>query len=383
MEDGIGAKHHDPHSLAGMHGQEYRSDVPDVPRRRVSKRKEPKIGDVAALARVSIGTVSNVMTSRRWVHPNLVERVREAMQQLGYVRHAGASQLRSRRTTVIGAIVPDLPDTFCATFVARVEELARASGYRTLVAGSGEDPEEELAQVQALATWRPAGVLLIPTDDQFRGVQFLASAGIPVVAVDRVIDDMSVDSIGIDNAAASGQGAAHLAALGHKHVLVISSLLSHNVRERVAGARSALAGNTLVEVIEVVKGLEAVVGAVVRRLSRPPLPTAIMAVTHQATLASVHALQRCGLVVPREISLVGFDDNQWMPVMNPALTAVRQPVEALAVGAWQQLAARLRGDRAPPVRIRLAGTLELRNSAGPPRTRAGASPRALARNADR
>ena len=346
---------------------------------RQSQGAQPKIRDVAARARVSPGTVSNVLTGRRRVDPELAQRVRAAVDELGYVRHAAASQLRSRRTTVIGAVVPDLPDSFCATFVGKVEELARAAGYRTLVAGSGEDADEELAQVQALAAWRPAGVLIIPTDDRFRGGRFLAEAGIPVVAVDRVRDRMAVDSIGIDNAAEASRAAVHLANLGHKRVLVVaSSLALHNISERAAGARAALAGRAIVEVVEGVGSethVPALTEVVWKRLGRRPLPTALLALTNQATLGAVLALQRRGMVVPRDISLVGFDDNEWMKIMHPAISAVRQPVEALARSAWARLVARLHGDVAPPVHLRLPGSLELRDSTGaPPGGRKGARP---------
>jgi LacI family transcriptional regulator len=326
----------------------------------------PKIGDVAARARVSPGTVSNVLTGRRRVDPELAERVRAAVDELGYVRHEAASQLRSSRTTVIGAVVPDLPDSFCATFVGKVEELARASGYRTLVAGSGEDADEELAQVQALAAWRPAGVLIIPTDDRFRGGKFLATAGIPVVAVDRVKDGMTVDSIGLDNALEGARAAAHLADLGHKRILVVASTLSlHNIGQRAVGAKAALEGRAEVEVIQGIDGephVASIAAAVSRRLDRRPLPTAVLALTNQATLGAVRAVKERGLEIPWDVSLVGFDDNEWMQMMSPALTAVRQPVEALARSAWSRLVARLRGDAAPPVHLRLAGSLELRGS---------------------
>ena len=276
---------------------------------------------MAARAGVSPGTVSNVLTGRRRVDPALAERVRAAVEDLGYMRHAAASLLRSSRTTVIGAVVPDLPDTFCATFVGKIEELARAHGYRTLVAGSGEDPEEELAQVQALAAWRPAGVLIIPTDDRFRAGQFLAAAGIPVVAVDRVTDAMPVDSIGIDNAAEAGRAAAHLADLGHKRVLVVaSSLALNNISQRAAGACSALAGRAAVEVVQGIEGEPygpAIAEAVSQRLGRRPLPTALLALTGHATLGAVLALQQRGLVVPRDVSLIGFDDNEWMKIDAP------------------------------------------------------------------
>jgi len=337
-----------------------------VPARR-PRGARPKIGDVAARARVSPGTVSNVLTGRRRVDPALAERVRAAVEALGYVTHAAASQLRSRRTTVIGVVVPDLPNTFCATFVGKVEELARAEGYRTLVAGSGEDADEELAQVQALSAWRPAGVLIIPTDDRFRAREILAAAGVPVVAVDRVTDQMPVDSVGIDNAAEARRAAAHLLALGHRRVLVIaSSLALSNIRDRVAGARAALAGRATVEVVEGGPHVPSIAEAVGHRLERRPVPTAMLALTNKATLGALVALDRAGLTVPGDVSLIGFDDNEWMKAMHPAISAVRQPVEALARRAWDQLQARLGGDRARPASARLGCSLELRDSTAPP-----------------
>ena len=106
-----------------------------------------------------------------------------------------------------------------------------------------------------------------------------------------------------------------------------------------------------------------------QRLGRRPLPTALLALTGHATLGAVLALQQRGLVVPRDVSLIGFDDNEWMKIMHPAISAVRQPVEALARSAWDQLASRLRGERMPRARVRLACSLELRESAVAPARR--------------
>lgn len=329
--------------------------------------RRPKISDVAARARVSPATVSNYFTGKRNLAPELAARVRAAVEELGYVAHAAASQLRSKRPQVIGVVVHDLPNPYCATFVGTVEELARAQGYRTLVAGSGESPEEELAQVQALAAWQPAGVLIIPTDDRFRSLEVLAANRIPVVAVDRVTAAMKVDSIAIDNAGEGARAAAHLAQLGHRRVLVIASTLKlDNMRERVAGVKAALGPGARVEVLEGGAFVPLIAGAVHERLGRRPLPTALLALTNRATLASTIALHRRGLVVPRDLSLVGFDDHEWMTVMQPGLTAIRQPIEELGRRAWDQLLARLRGDRSPPVSVRLACSLEVRGSCAPP-----------------
>jgi LacI family transcriptional regulator len=182
-----------------------------------------------------------------------------------------------------------------------------------------------------------------------------------------VTDEMAVDSIGIDNAAEAGRAAAHLLSLGHKRLLVIaSSLALSNIRERVAGIRAAVAGRAAVEVIEGGPHVPAIAEAVTHRLERSPMPTALLALTNKATLGALVALERRGLLVPRDASLLGFDDNEWMKAMHPAVTAVRQPVEALARRAWDQLVARLRGDRSPPVHVRLGCSLELRASTGPP-----------------
>jgi len=181
---------------------------------------------------------------------------------------------------------------------------------------------------------------------------------------------MPVDAIGIDNAAEAGRAAAHLAELGHKRVLVVaSSLALHNICERAAGARAALEGRATVEVVgggESEMHAAALTEVVLKRLGRRPLPTAVLALTNQATLGAVQALQRRGLVIPRDVSLVGFDDNEWMQVMLPGISAVRQPVEALASKAWARLVARMHGDAAPPVHLRLSGSLEMRNSSGAP-----------------
>lgn len=137
-------------------------------------------------------------------------------------------------------------------------------------------------------------------------------------------------------------------------------------RRTVRSAIAAAYGTQDPEVIEVGPQLRQVAPALFERLGRRPLPTAIFALTSIATLGSLMALSQRGLAVPEEVSLMGFDDYEWMQVVHPAISAVRQPVAELARAAWQRLVARLAGDTAPPERVRLACSLELRSSTAAP-----------------
>ena len=330
------------------------------------RSRRPNIHDVAARAGVSAGTVSNVLTGRRAVVPALSARVRAAVAKLGYVTDGAASHLRSSQSTVVGVLVPDLTNRFFASFVGLVECLVRADGYRVLVASSGVDGAMEAAELRALTAWKPAGLIVIPCEDRFASRAVLARTGIPVVVADRFDEHSACDAVGTDNADAVSQATAHLLELRHRRVLVVASTLDlHNVRQRVAGARAAFAARARAgapEVIEVGSGLEPAAEALLARLGRAPAPTAIVALTNTATLAALKALSRRGLRVPEDISLVGFDDDDWMEVVRPAITAVRQPMADLARTAWRRLRERLAGDRSRSVRVQLPCTLVLRDS---------------------
>ncbi len=332
---------------------------------RERRSRRPNIHDVAARARVSAGTVSNVLTGRRAVVPEVAQRVRAAVAKLGYVTDIAASHLRSSQSTVVGVLVPDLTNRFFATFVGLVEGLVRADGYRVLVASSGLDGAMEAAELRALTAWKPAGLIVIPCEDRFESRAVLTGTRIPVVVADRFGEQPACDAVGVDNADAVSRAAAHLIELGHRRVLVVASTLDlHNVRQRVIGARAAFAGtrSAAPEVLEVGSGLEQASEALFARLGRANAPSAIIALTNTSTLAALKALSRRKLRVPRDVSLVGFDDDDWMEVVRPGITAVRQPLADMARTAWSRLRERLAGDASRSVRVQLPCTLVLRDS---------------------
>jgi LacI family transcriptional regulator len=342
--------------------------------------RRPTIHDVARTAAVSPATVSNVLTGRRHVDPELTSRVRASIEALGYRRDVAASALRSSQRTVVGAILPELGNPFFAELVDRLEREARLAGRRLLVATSGGDPAEEERQVAAITAWRPAGIIAVPCDGTFAARTALEHEGIPFVVIDRPLDDGGqVDTIAVDNFTAACEGTQRVLEFGHRQILVVvSSTAIGNIRERLAGIDTAIAdvAGARAEVIEAGNDVAVIAQALAARLGRQPRPTAIFTLNNVLTLGTLKALAARALAIPDDISLLGFDDYDWMEVYRPPLCAIRQPVAEMAHAAWQRLAA-LTG--AAPMEgastlchVRLPCTLAWRGSVARPRTTASA-----------
>jgi LacI family transcriptional regulator len=340
---------------------------------------------VAHAAAVSAGTVSNVLTGRRNVDPTIRERVLAAVDALGYRPDVAASSLRSTARSVVGALVPELTNPFFACLVDRLEREARAVGKRLLVAASGGDPAEEEREIAALTAWRLAGAIVVPCDGRFAARRLLEREGVPFVVVDRPLEEGEpVDTVAVDNLAAAAEGARRLLELGHRHILAItSSLALGNMRERLAGieAEAGTVAGAEVETLEAGFEPEAINAAIAARLAQAPLPTAVFALNNVLTLGALRATAAADLTVPGDLSLLGFDDYDWMEVFRPPLSAVSQPVADLAHAAWRRLAERIgpAADEAAglaPCHLRLACRLMWRGSvAEPPEVHIGRSPR--------
>ena len=336
-------------------------------------RAVPTIRDVARLAGVSPATVSNVLGQRKPVDPVLAERVRHAAAELGYRVHRAASQLRSGRAKVVAALVPSLENPFFNALIAALERCAGAEDYEIIVGSSGEQEAVEESRLAALLSWRPAGVIIVPCRDAFASRHLLAAERVPFVVVDRVADDAPDDCVTIDNAAAAASAAQHLVALGHNDILVAASTLAlTNIRER-CGAIAEVIGRVpggRVEVLELGSAFDIAAERMEARMSSGPLPGAAIAVSNYTTLALLAAFARFGTRVPDDVSLIGFDDYAWMRAYRPPITAVRQPIDAIAAEAWRSLAMRIQRSDTPRRRIELSTQLEIRQSTRPAGTAA-------------
>jgi LacI family transcriptional regulator len=327
----------------------------------MSRTHSPSIRMVAARAKVSVATVSNVLNGKPSVSPGIVERVNQAVRELGYVVDIAASRLRSRKALLAGVVVPDLTNPMFATFVSTLEHAARGDGYDLVVVSARNSAAEEADRLQNIRAWRPAGMIVIPCDGAF-AERLPTGYAIPTVVADRIPDTPGFDLIAVDNGPAAGAIARHLDAQGYADCLVIGTRLSiSNVRERWEGAK-ANAKRMKLDMLEI--GFEEAEGLrlVHRRLSSGRRPPAIFCLDHGTSLLVYRLLGEMGIAVPRDVAFASFDEMEWMRLVSPGITAVRQPVEVMAEQSWSLLSRRLKGGAGKPVTRRLHCAIEIRGS---------------------
>jgi LacI family transcriptional regulator len=338
--------------------------------------RAPTIRDVALRAGVSVATASNVVNGNRPVGEASRRRVVEAIAALGYRLDRSASALRGSSTRLVGMVVPDITNVFFASLVHGVEALADSDGYDLLIVSSSEDAAKERRRIEALVARRIDGLIAVPaSDDSMAALKGETDARLPpAVLIDRGAGALGFDTVRADCDAGGYAAARHLVGLGHRDIAILTHAKRlENIESRIAGARRALAEAGLEGRERVIYGghdLESLRGAIELELHRPDRPTAIFALTNVCALASIKAARGLNLEIPGDMSIVGFDDFDWMFALRPYLTTVAQPVEDFASAAWRLLMLRLSDGQAKGVeRVELPCTLKVRESTGPARPR--------------
>lgn len=329
--------------------------------------RRPTMRDVAARAQVSFKTVSRVVNDETGVSPVLADRVRRAIDELGFHPDAGARSLRraDRRTSSVGLLLEDVSNPYSAAIQRAVEDVATPRGVIVFSGSVDEDPAREHALVRAFSARHADGLLLVPASDDQSYLAAAVRGGTAVVCVDREARGLALDSVITTNAAGAAEGVRHLAAGGHRRIAFLGDLPAIvTARQRYEGYLGALAGAGLtLDPALVVHGLREPAladGAVTALLSQPDPPTALFTAQNMVTVGAVRALRRVGR--EWDIAVVGFDDFPTADLLSPGVTVVAQDPTAVGRIAATLLFDRIAGDaRAPETRI-VATTLIRRGS---------------------
>lgn len=330
--------------------------------------------DVAALAGVSLKTVSRVVNREPGVSDDLRERVERAVERLDYTHNLTASNLRRShgRTGVVGALVQDVSNSFSVRLLRALEDAARERNCVVLAASIDEETERERALVADLVARRVDGLILMPstTDQSYLAAE--VRAGLPTVFVDRPPRGVECDSVVVDNRRGAREAVAHLLSYGHTRVAVLVDLTSiPTAAARLRGYEAAMkAAGVRPDPDLVVAGLrttEEARSALAAMMRRPDPPTAVFACRNILSIGAIRALRE--LDRSQEVALVGFDDFPLADLMTPSLTVVRQDVSEIGRRAAELLFSRIEGDPSPPRRIVAVPTLVVRGSGeiSPPR----------------
>jgi LacI family transcriptional regulator len=308
-------------------------------------RKAPTIKDVAALAGVAPGTVSNVLTGKKLVAEPLRKAVLEAIATLDYQRNHLASSLRFGRTKTIGIVVPDITNPFFSGLVKELELRALESGFQTLLMTSHEEVAEEKQRITALVSRQVDGLIIASSGDSIEPSPNSTINGVPTVLIDRAFAVEGFDTVSADNEEAAFTGTQHLIDLGHRRITFLATAPGlGNIVERVRGFRKAMDAAGLGTATVVYGGLtiESCRSALEQELRREDRPTAIFASAYIATLGAVKAIRAVDLAFPDDVSLLGFDGSDWMTVLRPYVSTIEQPLGDLSEACWEMLQRRMK-----------------------------------------
>lgn len=326
--------------------------------------------DVALAAGVSQSTTSRALSGEGYVASTVRERVLAAADSLGYVPHAMARSLRKQDSQTIGVLVSDLRNSFYADLAAGIAAHARREGYTMMLVDDQGSTEAEMDAARAFVATRVAGVIVTPLSGDVS--EYLRRQHIPVVEADRQFSGGSSDAVLIDNEGVARRMTDHLIDLGHRRIaLFIDETTWTTGGERAAGYRASLEGSGIPAdpalVIATGWDAEAARKSAIDILARRDHPTAIFAANNLLAEGVWRATNDLGLRIPDDVSIVSFDDSEWMSMVSPGITAVAQDAVALGEAAMDRLLDRLKDPSADPQMLVLDAQVRPRGSTAAPR----------------
>jgi LacI family transcriptional regulator len=327
--------------------------------------------EVAALAGVSLKTVSRVINAEPAVSARLRSRVEAAIERLDYRHNLTASTLRRSdgRSAAIGLLLEDVANPFSSTLHREIENVALERGVLVFAGSSDEDEVRERELIAAFTSRRVDGLIIVPTTHDHSFLLSERRAGTAMVFVDRPPAFLDADSVLTDNLEGARAGTHHLVAHGHRRIGYLGDLASITTAvRRYEGYAEELESQGIAIDHQIVRldlhDIDSADAATTELLSLSQPPTALFASQNLITIGAYRALRRLDL--HRRIALVGFDDILLADLLEPGITVIAQDPATMGRIAARLLFRRIDGDRSPsvhqvvPTRLIARGSGEIR-----------------------
>jgi LacI family transcriptional regulator len=336
--------------------------------------RSPTLEEIASLSGVSRSTVSRVVNDHPNVRESVRERVWQVIRETGYQPHAAARSLVTRRTRIVGVIIPEavttlFTDPFFAHLLCGITQTCNSQGYQLMLSlfNGPAGPEEMYRRV--VGGGHLDGVVVASTRVDDPLIERLLDDQVPLVMVGRNPDER-VRFVDVDNVAGAHMAVDHLARLGHRRIGTITGPLNMpGAADRLEGYRQAMEAHRLpVDDALIAEGdftEESGMAAARRLLSLPA--TAIFVASDIMAVGALKVIREANLEVPKDVALVGFDDLPIAAALQPALTTVRQPIEQMGAMAASLLLSLLENppeDQPLAPKLLLPAKLIVRESCG-------------------
>jgi LacI family transcriptional regulator len=305
------------------------------------------IRDVALLAGVSVGTVSNVLNNPNLVAEATRDRVQRAIDDLGFVRNGSARQLRAGKSRAVGAIVLDVANPFFTEVTRGIEDRLREANCLLVLCSSDDSVDKEAHYLGVLEEQRVRGLLITPATRDVVSLERLQRLGTTVVLLDRTSPTPDLCSVAVDDVRGGELAGSHLLERGHRRIGFINGpRATRQCADRRRGLRKAVraAGLDPDKVIQEVTTQTLNADGGERALytlldSAAPRPSALFCANDVTALGALRGLQRREVSVPGDMAVVGYDDVEFAAMLSTPLTSVRQPKYQLGQAAADLLLA--------------------------------------------
>ncbi|GGG03910.1 LacI family DNA-binding transcriptional regulator [Paenibacillus abyssi] len=336
--------------------------------------KNPKsratIADVARAAGVSKTTISRFLSKQfDSISASTLKRIEETIAELNYRPNRMARGLKQDRSYLIGFVVADITNPYATSIMRGAEEVCEKHGYNLLVCNTDKDPEKERRYFDLLQTHRIDGLLINTTGYNNSILQEMSKDDMPIVLVDRKVPELDFDMVGTDNRKATGEALTHLLACGYERIAFFSEMIGitspryerAEVFRSILRERGHASADDFFEVD--MKDTNALESSLDRYLeSSTGQYRAVFAGNAVVLLKLVGALKQRNLQIPDDVSLIGFDDPEWAPYVDPGITTISQPTFDIGAAAMEQMLKRINGDTSPPQTMELPASLLIRRS---------------------
>ncbi len=353
------------------------------------------IAEVAKLAGVSTATAGRVLGDYGYTSEEIRIRVRQSAERLRYRPNLLARGLITGKTKTIGVVAGDIQSPFYATILRGIADEARVEGFGILVTNSDEILARELEAVRLLLEKQVDGLIVAPCDtERADHLRQAVREGVPVVQLDRVVEGLEAGSVTVDNRQASRHAVASLISAGHRRIGIVAELErwgSGDVASFASGvAKGTIGPNGLFPSWQRLFGyLEAhlaaglaidhdLIGqvgtyslAAARRRSRELLasssrPTALFTADGLMSRGAIDTITELGIAIPDRLSMIGFDDLDWMGFLKPGINAIAQPLAEIGQSTARLMLDSLAGGEPPRDHLVLQSTLVWRGSVAAP-----------------
>lgn len=300
------------------------------------------IYDVAREANVSMATVSRVVNRNPNVKPTTRKKVMATIEKLGYRPNAVARGLASKKTTTVGTIIPDISSIFFSELARGIEDIATMYKYNMILSNSDQNKDKELRLINTMLEKQVDGIVFMGGNITEEHVEQFSTASVPVVLAATYDGSGKIPSVNIDYEEAAFEATELLMSKGHKHPAFIYGQEDIELNNlKFSGYKRALkAANVEVNedyIINKSYSYEAGINAINQLLSLSEPPTAVFVASDEMALGVIHGAQDRGLVVPKDLEVLGFNNTRLATMVRPTLSTIIQPMYDLGAVAMRLL----------------------------------------------